>query len=232
LGQNRASSGRGWPQNSHSMAFSILGATDPKDVSVPLGDSIVMEPTTFERPQAFRAWLEQHHDSEPELWVGYYKRGSGKPSMTWPESVDEALCYGWIDGIRKSIDAEAYMIRFTPRRARSIWSAVNIARVAVLTDEGRMRPAGLEAFEARREDRSGIYSYEQRDRAKLEQAYEKRFRAKKKAWAAFETMPKSYRKAAIRWVMTAKKEETRERRLAALIEDSAAGRTVPPLTRR
>ena len=196
-----------------------------------LGDSIVMEPTTFERPQDFRAWLEQHHDSEPELWVGYYKKGSGKPSMTWPESVDEALCYGWIDGIRKSIDAEAYMIRFTPRRARSIWSAVNIARVAVLTDAGRMRPAGLEAFEARREDRSGIYSYEQRDQAKLEPAYEKRFRAKKKAWAAFETMPKSYRQAAIRWVMTAKKEETRERRLATLIEDSAAGRTVPPLTR-
>jgi uncharacterized protein YdeI (YjbR/CyaY-like superfamily) len=214
------------------MAFSILGATDPKDASVVLGDSIVMEPTTFERPQDFRAWLEQHHDSEPELWVGYYKKGSGKPSMTWPESVDEALCYGWIDGIRKSIDAEAYMIRFTPRRARSDWSAVNIARVAVLTDEGRMRPAGFEAFEGRREDRSGIYSYEQRDQAKLEQAYEKRFSAKKKAWAAFETMPKSYRQAAIRWVMTAKKEETRERRLAALIEDSAAGRTVPPLTRR
>ncbi|CAN5191818.1 YdeI/OmpD-associated family protein [soil metagenome] len=199
---------------------------------MPLGDSIVMEPTTFERPQDFRAWLEQHHDSEPELWVGYYKKGSGKPSMTWPESVDEALCYGWIDGIRKSIDAEAYMIRFTPRRARSVWSAVNIARVAVLPDERRMRPAGLEAFAARREDRSGVYSYEQRDQAKLEPAYEKRFRAKKKAWAAFETMPKFYRQAAIRWVMTAKKVETRERRLATLIEDSAAGRTVPPLTRR
>ena len=190
-----------------------------------------MEPTTFERPQDFRAWLEQHHDSEPEVWVGYYRKGSGKPSMTWPESVDEALCFGWIDGIRKSIDAEAYMIRFTPRRARSIWSAVNIGRVAALTEEGRMRPSGLEAFEARREDRSGIYSYEQRDEAKLDPTHEKRFRAKKKAWAAFEAMPKSYRQAAIRWVMTAKKEETRERRLATLMEDSAAGRTVPPLTR-
>jgi uncharacterized protein YdeI (YjbR/CyaY-like superfamily) len=213
------------------MAFSIGEATDP-NAATPLGDSIVMEPTTFERPQDFRAWLEQHHDSEPEVWVGYYKKGSGKPSMTWPESVDEALCFGWIDGIRKSIDAERYMIRFTRRRARSIWSAVNIARVAALTEEGRMRPSGLEAFEVRREDRSGIYSYEQRDEAKLDPGYEKRFRAKKKAWAAFETMPRSYRQAAIRWVMTAKKEETRERRLASLIEDSAAGRTVPPLTRR
>ena len=191
-----------------------------------------MEPTTFERPQDFRAWLEQHHDSEPELWVGYHKKGTGRPSMTWPESVDEALCFGWIDGLRKRIDAERYMIRFTPRRARSIWSSVNIARVAVLTAEGRMRPAGVAAFAARREDRSGIYSYEQRERAKLDPAFEKRFRAKKRAWTSFEAMPTSYRQAAIRWVMTAKKEETRERRLATLIADSAAGKTVPPLTRR
>ena len=190
-----------------------------------------MEPTTFERPQDFRAWLEQHHDTEPELWVGYHKKGTGIPSMTWPESVDEALCFGWIDGIRKRIDAERYMIRFTPRRARSIWSAVNIARVAVLTEQGRMRPAGVAAFAARREDRSGIYSYEQREKEQLAPAFEKRFRAKKRAWASFEAMPKSYRQAAIRWVMTAKKEETRERRLATLIADSAAGRTVPPLTR-
>jgi uncharacterized protein YdeI (YjbR/CyaY-like superfamily) len=214
------------------MVVSIGEATDPPAASALLGDSIVMEPTTFERPEDFRAWLEQHHDSEPELWVGYHKKGSRKASITWPESVDEALCFGWIDGIRKSIDAERYMIRFTPRRARSVWSAVNIARVAVLTEAGRMRPAGLEAFEARREDRSGIYSYEQRDRARLEPGFEKRFRAKKRAWASFEAMPKSYRQAAIRWVMTAKKEETRERRLAALIESSAVGQTVPPLTRR
>jgi uncharacterized protein YdeI (YjbR/CyaY-like superfamily) len=191
-----------------------------------------MEPTTFERPQDFRAWLEQHHDGEPELWVGYHKKGSGKPSMTWPESVDEALCFGWIDGIRKRIDEERYMIRFTPRRARSIWSAVNIRRVAALTEEGRMRPAGLAAFAARREDRSSIYSYEQRERAKLDPVFEKRFRAKKRAWVSFEAMPPSYRQAAIRWVMTAKKEETRQRRLATLIEASAAGRRIPPLTRQ
>jgi hypothetical protein len=133
--------------------------------------------------------------------------------------VDEALCFGWIDGIRKRIDEERYMIRFTPRRARSIWSAVNIGRVAVLTEEGRMRPAGIAAFAARREDRSGIYSYEQRERAKLDPAFEKRFRANKRAWASFEAMPASYRQAAIRWVMTAKKEETRERRLATLMKD-------------
>ena len=214
------------------MSFSIGGAADPAAASASLGDSIVMEPTTFERPQDFRAWLEQHHDSQAELWVGDYKKGSVRPSMTWPESVDEALCVGWIDGIRKSIDAERYMIRFTPRRARSIWSTVNIEPVAALMEEGRMRPAGLEAFEARRQDRSGIYSHEQRDQATLDPPFEKRFRAKKDAWASFEAMPESYRQAAIHWVMTAKKEETRERRLVTLMEDSAFGRTVPPLTRR
>jgi len=197
-----------------------------------MGDSRVVEPTTFERPEDFRAWLEQHHDGERELWVGYFKKGSGRPSMTWPESVDEALCFGWIDGVRKRVDAERYMIRFSPRRAGSVWSAVNIGRVEALTRQGRMWPAGLDAFEARRVDRSGIYSYEQRDRAVLDPAFERRFRAEGEAWTAFEAMPRSYRQAAIRWVMTAKKEETRERRLATLIEDSAAGRTVPPLTRR
>jgi uncharacterized protein YdeI (YjbR/CyaY-like superfamily) len=214
------------------MGFSIGAATDPTAAASPLGDSIVMEPTTFERPEDFRAWLEQHHDSEPELWVGYYKKGSGKPSMTWSESVDEALCFGWIDGIRKSIDADRYMNRFTPRRKGSTWSAINIRRVAELIDGGRMHPAGLEVFEARREDRSGIYSYEQRDQAVFDPAYEKRFRAKKKAWAGFQARPRWYRQAAIRWVMTAKKRETRERRLATLIEDSAAGRENAPLARR
>jgi uncharacterized protein YdeI (YjbR/CyaY-like superfamily) len=188
-----------------------------------------MEPTTFERSEDFRRWLERHHDSERELWVGYFKKASGRASMTWPESVDEALCYGWIDGIRKRIDADRYMIRFTPRRARSIWSAVNIGRVAVLTEEGRMRPAGRKAFEARREDRSGIYSYERRDEAVLPPAYEQRFRATKEARSWFETQPKGYRQNAIRWVMSAKREETRDRRLGRLIEDSVAGRRIAPL---
>jgi uncharacterized protein YdeI (YjbR/CyaY-like superfamily) len=212
------------------MALSIGAGTD-RVGAPPVGDSNVMEPITFEGPERFRAWLEQYHDSERELWVGYHKKGSGRASMTWPESVDEALCFGWIDGVRKSIDAERYMIRFSPRRARSVWSAVNIARVKELTEQGRMRPAGLAAFEARREDRSGIYSYEQRDLARFDRTFEERFRAEKEAWADFSARPRWYRQAAIRWVMTAKREGTRERRLATLIEDSAAGRTIRPLTR-
>jgi uncharacterized protein YdeI (YjbR/CyaY-like superfamily) len=229
LGQNRAASGREVPQTSHRMAPSIGGAADPT-TSVragPMGDSGPMEPTTFERPEDFRAWLEQHHDSARELWVGYHKKHTGKPSMTWPESVDEALCFGWIDGVRKRIDDDRYMIRFSPRRTGSIWSAVNVARVGELTARGRMRPSGLAAFEARREDRSGIYSYEQRDRAVLDPAFERRFRAKKRAWADFEARPRSYRQAVIRWVMTAKKPETRERRLQTLIDASAAGEPIP-----
>jgi uncharacterized protein YdeI (YjbR/CyaY-like superfamily) len=121
-----------------------------------------MKPTCFRTPAAFRAWLRQHHARSGELWVGYYKKDSGTPSLTWPESVDEALCVGWIDGIRKRIDDVRYMIRFTPRRRGSVWSSVNIARVHALIEQGRMQPAGLEAFDARTENRSGIYSYEQR----------------------------------------------------------------------
>ena len=127
-----------------------------------------MEPITFESAGAFRSWLEQHHDSASEVWVGYYRKGTGKPSMTWPESVDEALCFGWIDGVRKSLDDERYVNRFTPRRKGSVWSAKNIRRVGELKELGRMRPAGLAAFEVRREDRSGIYSYERRDEAVLD----------------------------------------------------------------
>jgi uncharacterized protein YdeI (YjbR/CyaY-like superfamily) len=211
------------------MVPSIGVGTDP--LGAAMGNSSVMKVTTFERPEAFRRWLERHHGTAPDLWVGYFKKASGRASMTWPESVDEALCFGWIDGIRKRIDDERYMIRFTPRRAGSVWSAVNIGRVAVLSDEGRMRPAGLDAFAARREDRSGIYSYEQRDQAVFPDAFEERFRADEEAWAWFEAQPKGYRQNTIRWVMTAKREETRERRLATLIADSAAGRRIAPLRR-
>jgi uncharacterized protein YdeI (YjbR/CyaY-like superfamily) len=189
-----------------------------------------MEPTTFEKPEDFRAWLRQYHASQRELWVGYYKKATGKPSMTWAGSVDEALCYGWIDGVRKRVDDERYMIRFTPRRPGSVWSAVNIARVAELEKQGRMRAAGRRAFEARREDRSGIYSYEQREQAVFDAPTERRFRMKRRAWSNFEAMPRSYRQAVIRWVMTAKREETRERRLAQLIERSAANERIPPFT--
>jgi len=189
-----------------------------------------VEPTFFATASEFRAWLEEHHREARELWVGFYKKGSGKPSITWPEAVDQALCFGWIDGVRKSIDDVAYANRFTPRRARSAWSAVNVKRVEELTKLGLMRPAGLEAFAQRTEDRSGTYSYEQRDAARLEPSYEREFRANEKAWEFFRAQPPWYRRAATWWVVSAKKEETRLRRLATLIDDSEHGRTVRPLT--
>jgi uncharacterized protein YdeI (YjbR/CyaY-like superfamily) len=185
----------------------------------------------FPTPAALRAWFEEHHGAASELWVGYYKKGSGKPSVTWPESVDEALCVGWIDGIRKSVDEDRYTIRFTPRRTGSVWSAVNVKRARALADQGRMLPAGLRAFEARQENKSGIYSYEQR-RAGLEEPYEGMLRKNKAAWAFFQAQAPSYRKAAGWWVVSAKKEETRLKRLATLIEASAAGRTISQLTRK
>ena len=188
-------------------------------------------PIFFESPAAFRAWLGEHHDTETELWVGYYKRGTGKPSLTWPESVDEALCFGWIDGIRKSVDAERYTNRFTPRTPRSRWSAVNIARVKALKKLGKMRAAGLRAFAALGKDPGRAYSYEERHEARLAAAQERQFRAEKKAWAYFQARPPWYRRAAIHWVASAKKEDTRERRLGVLIAHSKAERTIPPLTR-
>ena len=188
-----------------------------------------MDITFFASPSAFRTWLEENHDTAQELWVGFHKISSGKPSITWPEAVDEALCFGWIDGIRKSIDESSYKIRFTPRKPGSIWSAVNIKRVGELSQLGRMQPAGLKSFEKRVEKKSGLYSYE--NAAELDNAYEQQFRAHKKAWDFFQAQPPSYRRAAIWWIVTAKKEETKLKRLATLIEDSEHGRTIPPLTR-
>jgi uncharacterized protein YdeI (YjbR/CyaY-like superfamily) len=190
-----------------------------------------MEPTFFATPADFRAWLERHHADRRELLVGFYKKGSGRPSITWQESVDEALCFGWIDGVRRSLGDDAYTIRFTPRQARSTWSAVNVRRAQELIEAGRMTPAGLAAFEARGDDRTAIYSYEQRRQAALDAEQERRFRAVPEAWEWFQARPPSYRRAAIHWVTSAKRPETRERRLRALIEDSAAGRLVKPLTR-
>jgi uncharacterized protein YdeI (YjbR/CyaY-like superfamily) len=187
--------------------------------------------TFFAEPADFRAWLEKNHDRASELWVGFHKKGSGRPSITWPESVDEALCFGWIDGVRKSLGPDSYMIRFTPRKARSTWSAVNIKRAQELAAEGRMRPAGLKAFEARTDDRSAIYAYEQRHAAKLDPEQEREFRANAKAWEYFQSRPPSYRRTATWWVVSAKREETRRKRLRTLIEDSAQGRTIRQLTR-
>jgi uncharacterized protein YdeI (YjbR/CyaY-like superfamily) len=183
-------------------------------------------PTFFATPADFRRWLEKHHQSERELWVGFHKKGSGKPSITWPESVDEALCFGWIDGIRKTVNDESYTIRFTPRRTGSNWSNVNTRRVAELIGDGRMQPAGRTAFEARDPKKSGVYLFEQKKAAKLNKDAEKQFRSNRKAWRFFESQPPGYRNTAVGWVVSAKREETRARRLETLIEDSAAGRRI------
>ncbi len=188
-----------------------------------------MSPAFFETPADFRAWLAEHHAAATELLVGFYKKGSGRPSLTWPESVDEALCYGWIDGVRRGVDAGSYTVRFTPRKAGSIWSSVNIEKVRVLTELGRMQPAGLAAFEARKADRSGVYSHEQGDVA-MPEPYLGLLRADAAAWAFFERQPASYRKAASWWVASAKKDETRRKRLDALVAFSAQGERVPQFT--
>jgi uncharacterized protein YdeI (YjbR/CyaY-like superfamily) len=190
-----------------------------------------MEPTFFPTPADLRAWLERNHEKETELLVGFYKKGSGKPSITWPELVDEALCFGWIDGIRRRIDDESYTIRLTPRKSTSTWSSVNIRRVEELTNQGRVRPAGVAAFERRSKHRSGIYAYEQRRQAKLEPDQEREFRANAAAWSFFQAQPAGYRQTATYWVVTAKREETRRKRLATLIDDSADGRRLRHLTR-
>jgi uncharacterized protein YdeI (YjbR/CyaY-like superfamily) len=184
-----------------------------------------MKARFFKTPADFRQWLEKNHASAQELWVGYYKKDSGKVGLTWKESVDEALCFGWIDGIRKSLDEISYMNRFTPRRPRSVWSNVNIKRVGELIQANLMQPAGLKAFEARKADKSGIYAFEQKDH-KLSDEYERRLKANQPAWEFFQKQPPSYRRTIIWWVMSAKKEETRQRRLDQLIADSAEGRRV------
>jgi uncharacterized protein YdeI (YjbR/CyaY-like superfamily) len=190
------------------------------------------EPIFFPTPADFRAWLAAHHVQATEVLVGFYKKGTGRPSITWPESVDEALCYGWIDGVRRSRDADSYTIRFTPRQPRSTWSAVNIARVTELTAQGRMQPAGLAAFARRQDDNSAIYAYEQRQQATLAPEEEQQFQANAPAWAFFQAQPPSYRKTALWWVVSAKQATTRRKRLAQLITDSEQGRTIAPLTRR
>ena len=189
------------------------------------------KPTFFAEPARFRAWLERHHATEKDFLVGIYKRSSGKPSITWPESVDEALCFGWIDGVRQSLGDEAYTIRFTPRQATSIWSVINVGKVAALTKEGKMRPAGLRAFAARTAAKTGVYSFERNQAAKLTPSQEKALRANRQAAAFFDAQPPWYQRTSIHWVISAKREETRERRLAQLIAHSAGKSTIPSLTR-
>lgn len=194
-------------------------------------DAMPPKATFFPTPSDFRAWLEAHHGKFRELLMGFYKKDSGKPSITWPESVDVALCFGWIDGVRKSIDETSYTIRFTPRRPTSTWSSVNIKRVRELTKEGMMYPAGLKAFAARRARKSGIYTYEQRKRLRFNAQQLKQFRENKSAWEFFRSQAPWYQRVCTWWVTSAKKEETRRKRLSLLIEHSQNRRTLPQLTR-
>jgi uncharacterized protein YdeI (YjbR/CyaY-like superfamily) len=185
----------------------------------------------FATPEELRDWFDANHATAIDLWLGCYRKGSGRPSIEWSRTVDEALCVGWIDGIRKSLDDASYAQRFTPRRKGSTWSAINVAKVAALTAEGRMRPAGLAAFAARSEARTAIYSYE-RPLSTFTAEEEARFRANEAAWSDWEHRAPSYRKVATHWVTSAKQATTRERRMATLIEDSAAGRTLRHLSWR
>jgi uncharacterized protein YdeI (YjbR/CyaY-like superfamily) len=184
----------------------------------------------FESRDAFIAWLDENHERVPFIWVGRYKQGSGRVNMTWPESVDAALCFGWIDGQGKSLGEEAMAQRFSPRRKGSIWSAINVRRFGELAEQGMVRPAGHAAFAARREDRTAIYSHEQ-DAVEFDTAQLAVFQANPAAWEFFSSRPPSYRKAATWWVISAKREETRERRLRTLIEDSAQGRLLAHMQR-
>ncbi len=181
-----------------------------------------MAPSFFATPADFRKWLQKNHTIKTELVVGFYKISSGKKSITWSESVDQALCFGWIDGIRKSIDEESYSIRFTPRKPGSIWSSVNIKKMEVLKNQGLMHPKGIESFEKRKDDKSGIYAYEKAPVA-LSKDFEKKLKANKKAWAFIKSMPPTYQKIVTNWVMSAKQEATRIKRLNDLINDSEAG---------
>jgi len=183
----------------------------------------------FDSPEEFEMWLEPRHGAESEILVGFRKRATGLPSLTWPESVDVALCFGWIDGIRRRIDDQSYSIRFTPRRKRSIWSQVNIARAQELRAEGRLRLAGILAFEARDEARSRLYAYEQKQ-AVFPAGLAAKFEAQPEAWSFFKAQPPSYRQPATWWVISAKREETRLRRLERLIAVSAEGRRLDALS--
>lgn len=187
-----------------------------------------MKPTYFATPAELRAWFEKHHETAAELHLGYFKKSSGKPSVTWPESVDQALCFGWIDGVRKGLDDARYMIRFTPRKPTSIWSAVNTRRVKELEAAGLMRPAGLRAFALRDEKRTAIYAYE-REVASLPPDYTERLKSNRAAFEFYQEQPLGYRRISAYWVTTAKQEATRDRRFGLLLEHCARGRRIPQL---
>lgn len=185
-----------------------------------------MPPTFFETALQFRSWLEANHASAAELIVGFRKVGSGMPSMTWPESVDEALCFGWIDGVRKRIDDASYQIRFSPRRKGSIWSLININKVRELTKAGRMRPAGVAAYETRKQEKTGVYAFERESPAELTPAEVREFKKNRVAWKYFETVAPSYRRVITHWVVSAKQPATRARRLDQLMQACAEQRRI------
>ena len=184
-----------------------------------------MKPTYFSTEADFRQWLEQHHQFADELLVGFWKKGTGKPSIDWPQARDQALCFGWIDGVRRSLGDESYTIRFTPRRKGSIWSNINVARYEALTADGQMTPAGAAAYEANKGGRQGVYAYENALK-ELTAAETAAFRRNKAAWTDWERRPAGYRRLVLHWIGSAKRPETRAKRLAILIEDSAAGRKI------
>ena len=183
------------------------------------------KPTYFATEADFRIWLKANHESAPELLVGFWKKGTGKPSIDWPQARDQALCFGWIDGVRRSLGEDAYTIRFTPRRKGSIWSKVNVARYEALTGAGQMTPAGIRAYDENKH-KSGLYAYEN-EQKELTTAEEQQFRANKVAWSDWEKRPAGYRRSALHWITSAKREETRARRLAELVKVSAEGRRLP-----
>jgi uncharacterized protein YdeI (YjbR/CyaY-like superfamily) len=188
-------------------------------------------PIFYVTADEWRQWLAEHHTKWQEVWVGFYKKGTGRASMTYPEAVDQALCFGWIDGVRSSVDADSYMNRFSPRKPTSNWSAVNIRRVGELMAAGLMHQAGLAAFEARKPEHSESHSFEQRQGVTLDRSYQEQLRANHAAWEDFQGRPPWYRRTATWWIMSAKQEATRQRRLATLIECSTQGRVIPPLER-
>lgn len=189
-----------------------------------------LDPTHFATADEFRAWLAKNHDRVAVLWVGYWKKATGRPSITWSESVAQALCWGWIDGLRRSIDDERYAIRFTPRNPDSTWSAKNLATYAELEARGLIQPPGRAVFERRDPEKTNDYSFE-RQRAEFSDEYRRRFQADEAAWSFFQSQPPGYRKTATLWVMSAKRQDTRDRRLATLMEDSAAGLRIKQLRR-
>ena len=191
-----------------------------------------MAPTFFKTPAALRRWFQTHHATRAELWIGFYKKDSGRGGVVYKQALDEALCVGWIDGMVRRVDEASYMQRFTPRRPRSNWSAINIARANELMAEGRMQPAGRAAFDRRIPDRSVVYSYEQRRAATLSPAERRAVKANLAAWSFFDAQPPAYKRTVAWWIQSAKKTETRERRLAVLIDCSARGRLAPPFIQR